>query len=365
MTELVLYSEACKALEAAKNTDEAKEIRDKAEAMRAYARQARNKQLEIDAAEIRMRAERRLGEIIRAQKETVGLNPGVRMAGKDSLGGAVVEPPKPVPTLADAGIDKKLSSRAQKMAAVPADKFEGMVSEWRGRIEKENERVTTNILKAGEKAQKREEKQARKKIDGRGTASLQCCDIREFDVPAASVDWIITDPPYPKEHLACWSYLAEFSAHALKDGGALLAMSGQSYLPQVMDALCEHLEYYWTLAYLTPGGQSTGIFHRKVNTFWKPIFWFVKKGDKYARDRVGDVVKSAVNDNDKRFHHWGQSESGMGDLIERFTDPGDIICDPFLGGGTTGLVAVDMGRNFIGCDIDGNCVEASRERIAA
>ena len=35
-----------------------------------------NRQLEVDAAEIRMRAERRLGELIRAQKETVGLAKG-------------------------------------------------------------------------------------------------------------------------------------------------------------------------------------------------------------------------------------------------------------------------------------------------
>jgi hypothetical protein len=41
-------------------------LRDKAEAMRAYARQAINKQLEMDAAEIRMRAGRRLGERLNA-----------------------------------------------------------------------------------------------------------------------------------------------------------------------------------------------------------------------------------------------------------------------------------------------------------
>ena len=61
---LLRYDAACHALSLAKSVDEAKDIRDKAEAIRAYARQAKNKELEIDAVEIRIRAERRLGELL-------------------------------------------------------------------------------------------------------------------------------------------------------------------------------------------------------------------------------------------------------------------------------------------------------------
>ncbi len=43
------------------------------------------------------------------------------------------------PTLADAGIDKKLSSRAQNLVAVPAEKFEGMLGKRRGRAELRNQ----------------------------------------------------------------------------------------------------------------------------------------------------------------------------------------------------------------------------------
>src|SRR5215470_1092019 len=60
---LVKYDAACRAIAAAKSVDEAKTIKDKAEALRAYARQAKNPQLEADAWEIRKRAEDKLGEL--------------------------------------------------------------------------------------------------------------------------------------------------------------------------------------------------------------------------------------------------------------------------------------------------------------
>src|SRR5207244_1477441 len=109
-----------------------------------------NKDLETDAAEIRIRAERRLGEMIAAQKATVGLNRG------SLVGGATREPPRDTrPTLAEAGIDKKLSSRAQKLAAVPEPDFEHVLGKWRKKIQVENELVTTRLLKADEVARRR------------------------------------------------------------------------------------------------------------------------------------------------------------------------------------------------------------------
>ncbi len=54
---------------------------------------------------------RRLGELIIAQKETVGLNPGTRPSREH--GGSMQAPPS-IPTLSEAGIDKKLSSRAEE-----------------------------------------------------------------------------------------------------------------------------------------------------------------------------------------------------------------------------------------------------------
>lgn len=66
--------------------------------------------------------ERRLGEMLKQQKETTGLNTGgwaQRSAAESS--GSSSEPQDSKPTLADVGISKKLSSRSQAIAGIPAE----------------------------------------------------------------------------------------------------------------------------------------------------------------------------------------------------------------------------------------------------
>lgn len=111
--------------------DEVKDVRDVAVAMRAYARQAKNKELEADAWEIRVRAERRVGELIAAQKESVGLAVGGERGGKKRLDGSRTDPSNARPTLAEAGIDKHLADRARKLTKPDAESFEQRLQEGR------------------------------------------------------------------------------------------------------------------------------------------------------------------------------------------------------------------------------------------
>jgi site-specific DNA-methyltransferase (adenine-specific) len=137
-------------------------------------------------------------------------------------------------------------------------------------------------------------------------------------------------------------------------------MIGQSYLPDVYRLLDGRLPYLWTIAYLTPGGQAVQIWDRKVNTFWKPVLVYG-----HAAEWFGDVTKSDTNDNDKQHHHWGQSVSGMFDLVKRLTKPSAHIVDPFMGAGTTGLAAAANGCDFTGCDIDEESFTMAQKRLVA
>jgi len=138
-TELTKYNAACTALAEARTVDEVKDMRDKAFAMQAYAKQAKNRQLETDAAEIRIRAERRLGEMLVEAPKNKG-------ATGSKVTGSKREPLKDkTPTLSDMGITKKLSARSQKIAAIPAPEFEAKVAGWREKVATED-KVKADIL---------------------------------------------------------------------------------------------------------------------------------------------------------------------------------------------------------------------------
>jgi hypothetical protein len=76
------YKAACRSIEACARTDERKEVVNVSVAMREYAKQAKNHDLEAQCIEIRMRATRRLDELRQAQKKTVGLARGGEHGGR-------------------------------------------------------------------------------------------------------------------------------------------------------------------------------------------------------------------------------------------------------------------------------------------
>jgi site-specific DNA-methyltransferase (adenine-specific) len=51
--------------------------------------------------------------------------------------------------------------------------------------------------------------------------------------------------------------------------------------------------------------------------------------------------------------------------LDQFTDPGETIFDPFMGEGTTGVCCMEMGRNFIGCEIEKKWFDLAEKQIAA
>jgi len=173
------------------------------------------------------------------------------------------------------------------------------------------------------------------------------------------VDAIITDPPYPREYLPLWDELGQFAKENLKTGGVLLAMAPAPHLPQVIEMLGRHLTYQWVLACELPGQSASAIQSGVRNIMWKPILVYRNGGDPI---NIGsDLFRN--NKSDKNFHEWGQGLDGYEWQVENFTLPNDIICDPFLGGGTTAIAALKHGRRFVGFDVDAESVSISKGRL--
>ncbi len=104
-------------------------------------------------------------------------------------------------------------------------------------------------------------------------------------------------------------------------------------------------------------GDLTGCFAPKVE-----FIIFVHKGRKnIIGKRTDNIFKFKKTDN--AMHPTQKPTDLCEHMIKKFSDDGDIIFDPFMGSGTTGVSAIQSGRDFIGCEIDDKYFKIANERI--
>ncbi len=190
------------------------------------------------------------------------------------------------------------------------------------------------------------------------TVDIRHGDFRDVLADLTGIDAIITDPPYPAEFLPLLADLSAWADKVLTPDGVMAVLIGQTHLPEVYRLLDGHRPYRWTGCYLTPGNGY--VSHpRKVQSSWKPLLVYG------GGPRFADVIRSEGTDaGAKSLHKWGQDYAAFHTLIERLTQRGQTVVDPFMGSGTTLLAAHALGRHAIGADIDAAAVRTSRERVS-
>jgi 16S rRNA G966 N2-methylase RsmD len=188
-------------------------------------------------------------------------------------------------------------------------------------------------------------------------------DFRErlAEVPDGSVDLIVTDPPYPAEFLPLLSDLSAVAARVLKPQGVLLALCGKIALPEWIDRLREHLNYGWT--YCEPmEGSHLRIIGRHVVESWKP--WLAFSNGKWPSGTTEfhpDLIDAGRRE--KSDYRWQQSPDAASAFIDVFTEPGDLILDPFSGTASYGIAATAGGRRFLGVEHDADRFRLCCERL--
>jgi 16S rRNA G966 N2-methylase RsmD len=354
--ELIQLSRAEQLLAKAETIPDAKKIADAADALARYLKKVKAGTAEQNrAAAIATKARRKVGEF--ARPEVLKRSKGMRTDKP-----RIPDHTKLQQAATYAGVTRAVLNDWQRLARnhTDADIDEAAAKA----TEKGQEFTTAQMLEQLQEQQKERTKAKRKRelaeaakavddSDFHEVCEVRNCSMRDLLTSGIKPVVIITDPPYAKEFLPLYGELAECA----KGVSLLAVMCGHYYLPEILAKMCQHQTYCWTIAYMLPGGQAAQQWNVKVNNFWKPILLF---GD--VPKWFGDVCASDVNDNDKRFHDWGQSESGMVDLIDRVTEPGQLICDPFCGAGTTGVAAIKLRRRFIGCDTDPVVCETALNR---
>jgi len=191
---------------------------------------------------------------------------------------------------------------------------------------------------------------------------LARADIKSLPLADDSVDMIFTDPPYANAALACYDWLAHEAARILKPSGFILAMcGGANNGPIHRFFLDAGLACFFDIAYILPNGSGGYLHHLQVLVRSKFILSYSKGTGTL---RVPAMQNMYSGRKDKRFHHWGQDVDSARYFIDHFTKPGDLVVDPMVGGGTTGVACQLIGRRFIGMDTDPEAIRISAARLA-
>ncbi|MBI3970197.1 MAG: hypothetical protein HY332_02810 [Chloroflexi bacterium] len=180
-------------------------------------------------------------------------------------------------------------------------------------------------------------------------------------LPDASVDAVITDPPYAREFTPLYEQIAAELPRVLKRGGSFLAIVPHHSLPEVLAGVGQHLKYRWTLCMWQEQGNHPRMA-MGIEVVWKPIVWWVNGAWPVGRGFIRDGFTNAPPE--KAHHKWEQSLSWAHYCL-RFVPNGGVVVDPLMGSGTIGVACVEHGFRFIGIEREHGPMLTARRRLSA
>lgn len=205
-----------------------------------------------------------------------------------------------------------------------------------------------------------------------------------------SVDSIITDPPYnisrnnnfatmgragidfgewDKEFdLISWIKVAE---PLLKKGGNIVIFNDWKNMSHITKALEDNGFEVKDLIRWKKTNAMPRNRDRRFITDYEVAVWAVKKGGKWTFNRLSETyeipeIAGGLTPKSEKInggHPTQKPTYVMRWLIERLTNERDIVLDPFMGSGTTGVACKELNREFIGVELDENYYNIACSRI--
>jgi len=237
-----------------------------------------------------------------------------------------------------------------------------------------------------------------------------CLELMK-DIPDASIDAIITDPPYGTT--ACkWDSVIPFEPmweqlkRAIKDNGAIVLFGSQPFTSTLICSNINMFRYRWIwekeqggnfqLAKLQPLNtvEDICVFSKaktangaKLNMKYYPI---MEKRNKPIKSGGNPSVSNLLNSNSMialkktytesypksilkfnkdhssvRLHPTQKPVTLMEYLVKTYTKENETVLDFTMGSGTTGIACKNLNRNFIGIELDKNYFAIAESRINA
>lgn len=224
--------------------------------------------------------------------------------------------------------------------------------------------------------------------------TVEVADYQDFmdALPAGSVDLILTDPPY------CISKETGFSdvVNGVKRFAVSMDFGPWDHVEINLDEMTKlyykslrrggtAIVWYdlWKIGKVKTSMESAGfkmirqIIWQKTNpvplnmraTYLSNSREMAVVGVKVGKPTFNSEYDSGIYEypiprhKGKRQHPTQKPLHLFEDLVRKHSNQGDLIVDPFLGAGTTGVAALRYFRNFTGCDIDENYVRISEKRL--
>lgn len=197
------------------------------------------------------------------------------------------------------------------------------------------------------------------------------CLVAMPQLDRESVDFILTDPPY----LVNFRDRSGRSIANDVDGHWLMPAFAEMYRVLKRDSLCISF-YGWNKvdqfyeAWKAAGFRVVGhlVFPKTYASKTGLVKYQHESAYVLAKGRpappaqpIADVLAWQYSGN--RHHPTEKPVGCLRTIIDAFTKPGDTVLDPFAGSGSTCVAARDLGRRYIGIELDANYYAAAKSRL--
>jgi len=184
------------------------------------------------------------------------------------------------------------------------------------------------------------------------------CLIEMKKIPDKSIDLVLTDPPYGVGFQ--YNNYIDSEENWKINILPILDIITQKFPSAICMSMVQMKNmpnFKWALCWYKPGSTR----RNKIGgwSIWEPIFIY-GKGWKVANDAIR--LPDCVN-HDKGNNHPCPKPLKLFKWLLSLHE-GQTILDPFMGSGTTGVACKELGRNFIGIEIDKTYYEIAQKRIA-